>query len=162
MLIAADIFDIYQSDKNAVDINEEESIDQAQDRHNINKNSDVITALNINEQAAHVHTNTVAEEAMKLFDNLMKHEVILANVESHENVKNIVQLLDAKLEDISKRTEPHNCELKHNKMLGILRKFVKAERTGNWMLHLQTVRDMLSCFAATGHNTYTKSWHTYL
>ena len=40
-----------------------------------------------------------------------------------------------------------------DEMLGILRKFVKAERTGNWMLHLQIVRDMLSCFAATGHNT---------
>ena len=46
---------------------------------------------------------------------------------------NIVQLLDAKLEDTSKWTEPQNCKLKHNKMLGILRKFVKAERTGNWM-----------------------------
>ena len=83
-------------------------------------------------------------------------------MESDENVKNIVQLLDAKLEDTSRRTEPQNCELKHNKMLRILRKFVKAERTGNWMLHLQTIRDMLSCFAATGNNNYTKSWHTYL
>ena len=78
-------------------------------------------------------------------------------MESDENVKNSVQLLDAKLEDMSKRKEPQNYELKHNKMLGILRKFVKAERTGNWMLHLQTVRDMLSCFAATGHSTCTKS-----
>ena len=58
-----------------------------QDRHNMNENSDVIAALDINEQAAHMHTNTGAEEAMKLFDNLMKNEVILADVESHENVK---------------------------------------------------------------------------
>ena len=43
--------------------------------------------LNINEQAAHMHSNTVAEEAMKLFDNLMKHEVDLADVESDETVK---------------------------------------------------------------------------
>ena len=50
-------------------------------------------------------------------------------MESDENVKNILQLQDAKLEDTSKRTEPQNWELKHNKMLGILRKFVKAERT---------------------------------
>ena len=99
---------------------------------------------------------------MKLFDNLMKYEVDLADVESDKNVKIILQMLDAKLEDMSKRTVPQNCELKHNTMLGILRKFVKAERTGNWMLHLQTVRDMLSCFVETGHNTYTKSWHTYL
>ena len=50
-----------------------------------------------------MHSNTVAEETvMKLFDNLMKHEVDLADVESDENVKNFVQLLDAKLEDMSK------------------------------------------------------------
>ena len=55
--------------------------------------------------------HTCIPEAMKLFDNLMKHEVDLADVESGENVKNIVQLLDAKLEDTSKRTEPQNCEL---------------------------------------------------
>ena len=39
-------------------------------------------------------------------------------------------------------------------MLGILRKFIKAERTGKWLLHLQTVRDILTYFAATGHNAY--------
>ena len=133
MLIATDIFDINQSDNNAVDINEEESIDKAQDRHTMDKISDSIISLDINEQAALMHSNTVAEEAMKLFDNLMKHEVDLADV-SNENVKTNVQLLDAMLEDMSKRTEPQNCELKHNKMLGILRKFVKAERTGSWML----------------------------
>ena len=127
MLIAADIFDINQSDNNAVDINEEESIDQAQDRHYMDKRSDAIITLDINEQAAYMHSNTVAEEAMKLFDNLMKHEVDLADVESGENVKNIVQLLDAKLEDMCKRTEPQNCELKLNKMLGILRKLFKLK-----------------------------------
>ena len=50
-----------------------------------------------------MHSITVAKEAMmKLFDNLIKHEVDLADVESDENVKNIVQLLDTKLEDMSK------------------------------------------------------------
>ena len=70
MLIEADIFDINQSDNNAVDINEKDSIDQAQDRYNMDK-SDAIITLDINKQAAHMHSNTVAEEAMKLFDNLM-------------------------------------------------------------------------------------------
>ena len=74
MLIAVDIFDINQSDNNAVDINEEESIDQAQDRHNMDKRSDAIITLDISNQAVNIHFNTVAEEAMKLFDNLIKYE----------------------------------------------------------------------------------------
>ena len=74
MSIAADIFYINQSDNNAVDINEEESIDQAQHRRNVDKTSDAIITLYINKQSAHMHSNTMKEEAMKLFDNLMKHE----------------------------------------------------------------------------------------
>ena len=89
MLILADIFDTNQPDNNAVDINEEESIDQAQARHNRDERSDAIITLDINEQAAPMHFNTVAEEAMKLFDSLVKHEVDIADVESDKNVKTL-------------------------------------------------------------------------
>ena len=75
----------------------------------MNERSDVIITLDIIEQAALMHSNTVSEEAMKPFDNLMKYEVDLADVESDENVRNILQLLDAKLEDMMRRTEPQNC-----------------------------------------------------
>ena len=114
--IAADIFDINWFDNNAVDINEEESIDQTQGIHNMDKRSGAIVSLVNNEQAAHVHSNTVAEEAMiKLFDNLIKHEVDLADIESDENVKNVVQLLDTKLEDMSKTNR--TSKLRHVAML---------------------------------------------
>ena len=89
MLILADIFDTNQPDNNAEDINEEESIDQAQDRHNRDERSDAIITLDINEQAAPMHFKTVAEEAMKLFDSLVKHEVDIADVESDKNVKTL-------------------------------------------------------------------------
>lgn len=47
-------------------------------------------------------------------------------------------------------------------MIDILRRFIKAERTGNWELHLQTAKDMLPYFAASGHNLYVKSSRVYL
>ncbi|CAG2194071.1 unnamed protein product [Mytilus edulis] len=47
-------------------------------------------------------------------------------------------------------------------MIDILRRFIKAERTGNWELHLQTVKDMLPYLAASGHNLYVKSSRVYL
>ena len=72
MSIAAGIFDINRPDNNAVDINEEESIDQTQGIHNRDERNDAIVTLDINEQAAHMQSNTVAGEAMmKLFDSLM-------------------------------------------------------------------------------------------
>jgi len=47
-------------------------------------------------------------------------------------------------------------------MVGILRKYIRAERTGNWELHLQTLSDKLRYLAASGHNNYTKSVLVYL
>ena len=61
----------------------------------MNERRYVMITVNVSEQPTLMHANTVAE-AMKLFDNLIK--VNLADVESDENVRNIVQLLDAKLE----------------------------------------------------------------
>ena len=103
----------------------------------MNERSDAIITLDINEQVTLMHANTVAEEAMKLFDNLMKHEVDLAKSESDENVRNIVQLLDAKLEDMNKKNRTSKLWIQYIEMLEILRKFIKAERAENWMIHLQ-------------------------
>ena len=46
-------------------------------------------------------------------------------------------------------------------MIDILRKSIKAERTGDFLLHLETVREMLPFLAATGHNNYTKAAWIY-
>ena len=42
--------------------------------------------------------------------------------------------------------------IQYMNMVDTLRTFIKAERTGNWNLHLQTVREMLLYLAAAGHN----------
>ena len=47
-------------------------------------------------------------------------------------------------------------------LIDILRRFIKAERTGNWLLHLSTMKEMLPFFAACGHNSYAKSAYVYL
>ena len=42
-------------------------------------------------------------------------------------------------------------------MIDILRKYIRAEHTGNWELHLQAVSEMLPYLAASVYNNYTKS-----
>ena len=42
-------------------------------------------------------------------------------------------------------------------MVALLRQFIEAERTGNWELYLQSLRDMLPFYAGAGHNLYVKS-----
>ncbi|WAR03769.1 hypothetical protein MAR_010327 [Mya arenaria] len=47
-------------------------------------------------------------------------------------------------------------------MVDILRKFLRAERTGNWALHIAAISEMLPFMAASGHNLYTKSARIYV
>ena len=47
-------------------------------------------------------------------------------------------------------------------MISIVRNFVKAERTGNWPMHLFSQAEMLSYFASSGHNNYTKGSYLYI
>ena len=47
-------------------------------------------------------------------------------------------------------------------MEDFLRKYIRAERTGNLELHLQTIQNMLPYLAASGHNLYTKCSRVYL
>ena len=52
--------------------------------------------------------------------------------------------------------------IQYMEMVGILRRFIKAERTANWELHLQTVAEMLPYLAASGHTLYVKCARLYL
>ena len=47
-------------------------------------------------------------------------------------------------------------------MVSIVCKSIKAQRTGNWLLHLEAVSEMLPFFAASGHYLYAKSAYLYL
>ena len=46
-------------------------------------------------------------------------------------------------------------------MIDIMRKSIKAERTGNFKMRLESVKDKLPFLAAAGHNHYTKSSWLY-
>ena len=52
--------------------------------------------------------------------------------------------------------------LQYMDMIDILRQYIRAERTGNWALHLEAISKMLPYLAASGHNHYTKSAWVYL
>ncbi len=50
--------------------------------------------------------------------------------------------------------------LQYMEMVGLVRQFIKAERNGNWKLHIKTL--MLLYFAVSVHNNYLKSAHIYV
>lgn len=48
------------------------------------------------------------------------------------------------------------------RMATLVKHFIEAERSGNWELHLDTIRGMLPFFHASGHFLYAKSAHLYV
>ena len=71
----------------------------------------------------------------------------------------ITRINDALQRNIKSTTSSRTATLwfQYMDMVDILRKYIRAERTGNWELHRQAVSEMLPYFAASGHNHYTKS-----
>jgi len=47
-------------------------------------------------------------------------------------------------------------------MVSTVKDFIRAERSGNWDLHLTSVKRMIPYFHASGHFLYAKSAHLYL
>ena len=59
------------------------------------------------------------------------------------------------------KNHEHGCSILNN-YVETLKLFIRAERTGNWNLHLVAVGEMMNLFAATGHINYAKSSRLYL
>jgi hypothetical protein len=52
--------------------------------------------------------------------------------------------------------------LNYMEQVSLIKLFIYAERTGDWALHLNSIRQMISYFHAAGHLAYAKSARIYL
>ena len=102
------------------------------------------------------------EEVLGLYDKLMTKEVTVESLYDEEIIDKIAETFKDIKEMIINETitNIHSLASVHEK-LDILRQFIKAERMGNWRLHLKATYEMLPYFAASGHNLYANSAYIY-
>ena len=99
--------------------------------------------------------------AGELYKEFLKDATIAEQVCSDKVLRNIAEKLENKRNCLqNQRTTV--LWMQYMGMVDVLRKFIKADRTANWDLHLQAVYDMLPFFAAAGHNLHAKSAYIYL
>ena len=116
------------------------------------------TDTNISESPDH----SDMKKASKLYAQLVTGTCSVDEICESETLKSIIQKLN---DNKTSLTDSRTCRLwidQYMNMVDILRMFIKAERIGNWRLHLKAVSCMLPYFAAAGHNLYTKSAYLYL
>ena len=85
-------------------------------------------------------------------NNIISKQEVCQN-ESLKEVSNKINAMKEKLHN--HRTA--RIWFQYMEMIAILQQFIRAERTGNWLGHLSSIRKMLPLFAASGHYLYLKS-----
>ena len=101
------------------------------------------------------------DAALQQYDSLMDGDMSVEDLCMADSLDQIKAKLDHLMTELT-ASRTSKLWLQYMEMINLLRKFLKAERTGNWLLHLQTLQEMLPYFAAAGHNLYTKSAYIYI
>lgn len=90
------------------------------------------------------------QKVRDLYQEIFTHSAsVVSIVESNEFI-NLEQCLMKYKKLLEERSPTAKLWLQYIEYIGILKLFIRAERTGNWSLHLLAVTKMLNLFAATG------------
>ena len=107
-----------------------------------------------------------SEQMMKLkslFDRINENpDNALSEVNESSELKVIQNLLDDHKENLRTASRTARLWLQYIDYVAILKLYIRAERTGNWRLHLHAVEKMLNVFATTGHVNYARCARLYL
>ena len=114
------------------------------------------------EQCAGVGKNLDLGEAHTLYETLMARDMCAEKVCMSNVLKRIKDNLQKHSESVKMTSRTSALWVQYMNMIDILRKYNRAECTGNWALHLQAIQDILPYMAASGHKLYTKSAMAYL
>ena len=102
------------------------------------------------------------KQVARLYDDLLDGNKTLSDVDSSAELQKISVRISCLQNSLKTCSWTSKLWLQYLRMVDIMRAFLRSERTGDWHLQLQTLRDMLPYLAATGHHLYAKSLHIYI
>lgn len=94
--------------------------------------------------------------------DLLSVECATAYVENDVCVQQLTQIMDDLMKESAAQSRTGKLWVEYLKQVSLIRCFIRAERTGDWDLHLHTVSEMIPMFHAAGHLAYAKSARLYL
>ena len=86
-----------------------------------------------------------ARDATKLYDDLLSGKVTLDEIEKSPTLDLIAEQLDLAKGDLNKSCTS-KLWLQYVEMISILQVFLRAERTGNWLMHRTVITKSLQFF----------------
>ena len=123
---------------------------------------DALNALVVKKllDAEYPETNPSINHVIEKFDQVLAlSETVIQS--SDVGIANVDHLLMG-VKDNLKEKHTGKLWIQYMNMVGILRSALRAQSTGEFILYLKSIQNMLPYFAASGHNNYTKSIHLHL
>ena len=96
-----------------------------------------------------------------LYDNLTQNVASIDDMDDNASLQQLFNKVST-LKDIQQSSRTGKLWLQFTEFVSIVQMFIRAERIGDWNLQLKATQDMLSFFAAAGHNNYAKCCRLYL
>ncbi|KAK3894757.1 hypothetical protein Pcinc_001481 [Petrolisthes cinctipes] len=85
-----------------------------------------------------------------------------AEIDKDERLQEFQQLLTHHLDQAATQSRTGKLWVQYIHQVLLMLHFIRAERTGNWKLHLHCVQEMIPHFHAAGHLPYAKTARQYL
>ena len=102
------------------------------------------------------------EKVCELFQGIQNKSMPLSDIANSKELMKLESCLLKYKALLAEKSQTAKLWLQYIKYVETLKLFIRAERTGNWNLHLVAVGEMMNLFAATGHVNYAKSSRLYL
>ena len=97
------------------------------------------------------------EKALECLDDLLAEEITQNELSANELLDVILDKLQTEEAGIVSNSATGQLWVQYMHLVELLKQFIQAQRTGNVMLYLKSMQDMLPYLAASGHNNYVKS-----
>ena len=101
------------------------------------------------------------KDATDVLNLFLKGEVSLSDI-NNSDALNVIRTNIEHFRQSRSKCRAAKLWFQYMEMICILRDFIKAEKTGNWNMHLESLKSMLPYFVASGHNLYIKSAWIYI
>ena len=101
-------------------------------------------------------------DILQIYDRIIAETTFQVPENDIDSATQKLMLKMAQKREATKEARTSKLWFQYLDMVAILHQFIRAERTGDWDLHLKSLAAMLPYLAASGHNLYTKSICLYL
>ena len=101
------------------------------------------------------------EELQQMYHDVLHQEKTPLEASQSPSLINFTNALDNAVREMSATGRTPALWMQYLQQVALMLRFIRAEREGNWILHLDSVVFMLPYFHAAGHILYAKSAHLY-